>query len=146
MSYSLLTFHRPLLTGQWRLQPQLHGGPWWGCDLFLSTGHGVRAQQQDLPDPELLCQTPHVQSALWTGQVQCQMLMLWGLGTGAWHGELQEHRWETEEEEEEESMGRVGEEKLEDTRRSEYLIDGGRTWRMDVRVVTESWGFNVLRL
>lgn len=43
-------------------------------------------------------------------------------------------------------MGRVGEEKLEDTRRSECLIDGGRTWRMDVRVVTESWGFNVLRL
>lgn len=42
--------------------------------------------------------------------------------------------------------GEGGGGKLEDTRRSECLIDGGRTWRMDVRVVTESWGFNVLRL
>uniref|UniRef100_A0A672GQZ6 Uncharacterized protein n=1 Tax=Salarias fasciatus TaxID=181472 RepID=A0A672GQZ6_SALFA len=83
---------RPVLTGQWRLQPQLHGGPRRGRDLFLSAGHGAGTRQQDVSDSELLRQTPQVQSALRTTQIQCEMFVLRGLGTGARHGKLQEHR------------------------------------------------------
>lgn len=80
-----------MLPGQWRLQPQLYSGPWRGSDLFLPAGHGAGAQQQDLSDPELLCQTPEVQPTLRAGQVQREMFLLRGLGAGARHGELQEH-------------------------------------------------------
>lgn len=86
-----LVFYRPVLPGQRRLQPQLHGGPRGGSDLLLSAGNGAGAQQQDLSDPELLRQTPQVQPTLRAGQVHRQVLLLRGLGAGARHGELQEY-------------------------------------------------------
>ena len=83
---------RFVFVGQRWVQPQLQHHSRGGLHVLLSPGYGAGSRQQDLPDSELLRQTPQVQPEVRAGEIQRQVFLLRGLGTGGRHGELQEHR------------------------------------------------------